>query len=276
MRRAYHGSVIENDKGEIFALNLGADFCAEHEWGIEQLRSLMGLSPEAKSTEGLIQYSAKVQPKNSFLSFVSSGNLFIVVDPYISWERSVDALKKVISEGKMGSLYLSTWKGKTDDFVGSWCESSFGIVINKDATKIMEFGNKLAKAIEQGDYSVWFGGDAKGNPFARSGLVVAITSMVPQEVQDYMVKCHKEQHRLEKADKATGIKNLLEKKGKSYYACSPRFMEDGVTVEYWLNPQEQDKHDFGWYSVQELTDGANGVEGNKIDKQPKSETIAKV
>ena len=36
MRRAFHGVVLEED-GNFFGFNLGADYTAEHEWGIKRL-----------------------------------------------------------------------------------------------------------------------------------------------------------------------------------------------------------------------------------------------
>jgi len=113
---------------------------------------------------------------------------------------------------------------------------------------------------------VWFGGGAKNNPFDRNGLVVAITSLVPQSIKDYMVEQYNEVRRLEEADKATGIKDYLEKKGKRYFACSPRFDADNISVRYWLNPWDQQNNNFGWYSADELRAWADGVVGNKIDK----------
>jgi hypothetical protein len=185
----------------------------------------------------------------------------MVLNGYLSWPD------QKLAETKRGAS--NQIRVKADTFSGAWDESSFGITVSKTVDpKIMAFGKKLAKAIKDGDYAIWFGGENAGNPFARAGLIVAITSLVPQKIKDYMVEQHNELKRLKKADEATGIKELLKQKGKAYYACSPRFEQDGKTVVYWLNPMEQDTHNYGWFAPQELADWANGVAGNKIDKQP--------
>lgn len=38
MRRGREVTVIRDDEGKIVVVSLGADFCAEHEWGIKKLK----------------------------------------------------------------------------------------------------------------------------------------------------------------------------------------------------------------------------------------------
>jgi hypothetical protein len=265
MRRGNSPSILENDKGEIYALNIGADFCAEHERGMKELRGLMGLKEEDKS--GLKSYTASKANTSCLLSFTGKGNLYIIFDSGVSWGNP-DEMKKHYSEGG-GELWLSNGgkSYKADEFAGSWDGGGFGIAISKNAPeKLREFGKKLVEAIRTGDFAVWFGGNDKGNPFARAGLVVAVASMVPKEIDDYMKDCHDEERRLKKASDKTGIIEYLKKKGKTYHACSPKFSSDNTTVQYWLNPTGQDRNNFGWYSADELKDWADGKVGNKIDK----------
>jgi len=270
MRRANGAEVLKSNDGTIYAINLGADFCAEHEWGVERLRREMGIASDEPRT-GFNYHTAKVAPGDKFISFIGKGHQFIVLDGMFSFykndEKRLKDLKADYSKGTR-ELGFITWRGDKQPKILStaWDEKSFGIVIGKDADKdLKEFGKKLINAIEAGDYAVWFGGNAKGNPFARSGMVVGITSLVPQDVKDYMTAAYKEQARLEAADAATGIKKLLEEKGKKYYACSPKFDADGVSIKYWLNPQEQQKHNYGWFTADELRAWADEVVGNKID-----------
>ena len=275
MRRANNAAVVENAAGELYAIDLGADFCAEHEWGNKEMRQAMCI-PEDQKCDGLDYHTAKAPAGDKLITFVSKGNHFIIYNSipsyYLRDKERVAEYKKDISNGKRSELALLTWKGDKNPpiLATAWDGGEFGIIISKDApVKLIEFGKKLAKAIETGDFAVWFGGTG-GNPFARSGLVVAITSLVPQEIKDYMVEAYADQRRLEKADKDTGVKKLLEKKGKKYFACSPRWADDTKTsVKYWLNPMGQQNNESGWYSPQELMDWANGVAGNKIDKVKK-------
>lgn len=270
MRRSNNPVAVEDDNGNIIAINLGYDFCAEHECGVRQLRREMGI-PADEPQDGLDYHSAKKPDKELLMSFTKNKHHFIIFDGMISWYHNdperLDNLKEGYGKGGR-DLGFPTWRGDTEPKVlsAAWDEGGFGIAIGKDAPdKLKEFGKKLEVAIENGDFSVWFGGGNKGNPFDRSGLVVAITSLVPQQIKDYMVEQYKEVARLKAADEATGIKEYLKLKDKRYFACSPRFAGDGVSVTYWLNPMEQQKHNYGWFTADELRAWADGVVGNKID-----------
>ena len=278
MRRGRDAKVVTNDAGEIYAIDLGSDSCAEHEWGVERLRSRMGL--EGAARDGLGYHSAKVSGKDWLLNFKSKGNHIIVFDEGLAWDirsggESLKKQKSYYADGHR-ELYLSKpWRKEDapETLATAWCESAFSLIIGEAADeKTKAFVEKLGDAISKGDFSVWFGGT--GNPFKNSGLVVAITSLVPQDVKDYMVQAYIDQARLEQADVETGVKQLLKEKGKKYYACSARWKDTNKTeVQYWLNPQEQQSHNYGWFTAQELIDWANGIPGNKIDIVKKSEKI---
>lgn len=279
MRRGRDAKVVTNEAGEIYAIDLGSDSCAEHEWGVERLRNRMGLSLAVR--DGLGYHSAKVAGKDWLLNFTSKGNQVIVFDESLAWDirEGGDRLKKTkewYGSGEHRELYLlKPWRKDepAEGLATAWCESAFGIIIGANADeKTKAFGKKLGDAIASGDFSVWFGGG--GNPFKNSGLVVAITSLVPQDVKDYMVQAYIDLARLEKADADTGVKQLLKEKGKKYYACSARWKDDAKTqIQYWLNPQEQQIHNYGWFSPQELLDWGNGVPGNKVDMVKKPEKM---
>ena len=44
MRRTYNSQFIFNEDGTFVGLNLGADYCAEHEWGIRDLEDTFGIN----------------------------------------------------------------------------------------------------------------------------------------------------------------------------------------------------------------------------------------
>ena len=60
----------------------------------------------------------------------------------------------------------------------------------------------------------------------------------------------KEDYELQKAVDKTKIVETLKKANKEYYALEPRFF-DGV-LKFWLNPKEQSKYNYGWFTVDEL------------------------
>ena len=281
MRRANEQQVVKNNAGEIYAINLGADFVSEHEWGVEKMRVEMGI-PSSQAKDGLDYHSAKIPCESKLTSFVKAGNQYIIFGGIPSYYKKgtpeYDNSKKYFADGKNQELFLSTWRGDKNPptLAAAWDDDSFGLIISKDAEKdVKDFGKALIKAIESGNFSVWFGGG--NNPFSNSGLVVAITSMVPQEVKDYMVEAYKEQVRLITASDATGIKKLLAEKGKKFFACSAKWLKDSHLnsraskhpVMYWLNPYDQQNNESDWFTVEELTDWANDVEGNPVTKKKK-------
>ncbi|MGH2611519.1 MAG: hypothetical protein ACRDFB_00545, partial [Rhabdochlamydiaceae bacterium] len=46
MRRSNGSGFMFNTQNNLFAVNLGADFVAEHEWGIKQLNKTLGVSDD--------------------------------------------------------------------------------------------------------------------------------------------------------------------------------------------------------------------------------------
>ena len=44
MRQSYGGNIIYNKNNEFVGVNLGADFCAEHEWGIQRMCTRLGVA----------------------------------------------------------------------------------------------------------------------------------------------------------------------------------------------------------------------------------------
>ena len=44
MRQSYNGAILINSIDKNKGINLGADFCAEHEWGILRLSDYLGVN----------------------------------------------------------------------------------------------------------------------------------------------------------------------------------------------------------------------------------------
>jgi hypothetical protein len=198
-------------------------------------------------------------------------------------DENIEALKKLYKGGgrELSLTKELTYSGIThpaQTYVGAWSDRDFGIAVSVKDKNIYDFSKKLVEAIKMGDYALWFGGENAGNPFGRAGLIVAIASMVPQDVRDYITKCDIDSNKLKEADERSGIKKLLKSKNKGYFACSPRWLTDSIgdmaisaltayPIIYWLNPMDQKNNDHGWFTVEELTCWANDSKGNRIKKE---------
>ena len=264
--------VLKNKAGEIFGLNLGADYCAEHEWGIEPMWKAMKVD---KNSMDLGRYRAASPQKDNLFYFTSSKVLYI---EFSSGERYMNEIDNIDHKKYLKSvLHLHDTKYRNGiNFSSAWDEKSFGVAIDSSDSDLLKFGKKLVQAIDAGDFSLWYSGN--GNPFSRSGIVVAITSMVPREIQDYMLEVHTNQKKLQDADDFTGIKDLLKKANRKYFACKADWLRTGQTrishgeivskypVYYFLNPYDQKNNNHGWFTVEELADWAYNVPGNKVNK----------
>jgi hypothetical protein len=160
-----------------------------------------------------------------------------------------------------------------NDLNTAWDERSFGVLVKGEkGQKNLE---ALYNAFMAKDVAIWLGG---GGVFQNAGLCLGIISNMPAANLAEMEKSDKNSHKLKLASEATGIvakidklnKDFLEKEGKrgsiytpcGYYALSPAWRNDKsktkYDVIYWLNPQQQQKNNYGWFTVEELEQWMEG------------------
>jgi hypothetical protein len=68
MRRGHHNGWLENENKEMIGINLGADFTAEHEWGIEDLYRTLGVSND-ESVMGIERYRVR-KPNTDVITLI--------------------------------------------------------------------------------------------------------------------------------------------------------------------------------------------------------------
>lgn len=237
------------DKEKIVGIDLGADFCAEHEWGIEQLRNQLGIpkDPIEEGTLGLDGRKTKEFPSKSFaIAEVDGYKLLVFHDHVKHWNN----FSHISEELRLkNDIHLSA----------AWDESSFAIAIKG---KEDEFLRRLFAAFEKKDVAIWLGG---GGIFANAGLVIVIASLISAKYKDAILKGDEKRKRLADAVLTTGIKEKLDKVGKGYFAgkgylaLSPRWTDDQETsIEFWLNPCDQQNDNYGWFTLQNILDWIEG------------------
>lgn len=234
MRAGCDPEFIRNTSGRIFAINLGADFVSEHEWGISGLRNALGI----KFNAGFIgccmseKFDKKCwqwfnSPEQMIFGFWNPYQANYVVGPE-NMPRDLNDYNPINT---------------------AWDENSFGIMLRKPTVEIREFICELYKAAQDKGIAIMFGGT--GSPFGNAGLVIAISCLVPQEVMNRVDEKSAEKNKLTNAMAATGIENTLRYFGKHYFALSPKFKKDGTLV-FWLNPMEQHLYNYGWFTLADL------------------------
>lgn len=239
MRRGQQPCFIAADDGSVIGVSLGSDFCAEHEWGIKSLRAAFGL-PDSEEVFGLGRRQITKVPTGLqwFMKDGTSG--FGFVSPYC---RKPDEYLRD---------ELRSWGGTT--LAGAWSDTDFGAA-STDAAEIA-YLREVFDAFMQKDGAIFMGG-TKVPVFDNPGLVLAIASRIPTEYVEGWDKADREALSIKQDMERTGIKELLAKAGRRYYALSPARQKDG-SLRYWLNPMEQNANNFGWYSEADLRAWAEG------------------
>lgn len=219
----------------LLGVNLGADFTAEHEWGIAGIKQAFGI-PSGDKDWGIKRREITRVPSDfgwTKGAMAKSQGLYLV--------RHYDG--KVPDFSKDGEL--RTWSANT--LACAWDDKTFG-VFSTDAQEI-EYLKSIYDAFKGGDGAIFMGGG--GHVFQRSGLVLAIASRISQEFLNGWYEADKAAYLLDQEVEATGIRQLLKERKCSYFALSPRRADDGSII-YWLNPMEQHANNYGWFKLEDL------------------------
>jgi hypothetical protein len=245
MRRSYEGKIFSTDSGSPFAISLGADFCAEHEWGIKPLRKYFGLDD---TKMGIEKRRINTIPKALFFSEkqkISSGHNEWT-EAAVMHFASPPFEAKYCSEFFPGRSRFGEDKEHNEAFGTAWDEDSFAITI-KCPNRSIGFLETLYKAMKEKDVAILMSG---GGIFSNSGLSFAIISLVPDVAKEVLRKADEDAAAANKGMKDSGIEKFLKDKGKSYHCLSPQ-LKDGKLI-FWLNPEGQHLYSLGWYTVEEL------------------------
>ena len=261
MRRGSNVDIIRDGEGGVFCgICLGADYCAEHEWGIKDIRRSFGVDDSAI---GIDRRLIKTLPPTELVSDVYSDAFYS--DALIYGERkeknstdyfivfdSMSSIKYVIEKDHTLNLYRSKEECVSDHLACAWDEGSFGIRVDETyRAELLE----LYEAFLRKDVCIFHGG---GGVFRNAGLMMCIASRIPEYGKQEWLRGDQDRIALEKASVDTGIEEKLRKAGKRWFALSPRWSSviRGLTtsypVVYWLNPMEQDKYDSNWFTVEDL------------------------
>lgn len=237
MRQGRDNEILLID-GKLIGINLGADYCAEHEWGIAGIQSDFGMDKSKLGLEG--RKVSSCSPELIWLDKhkLSTRDKTHWAGLYFGYVHSNGEM------GSIGSAYVDT------NLVTAWSEKDFAAISN-DATKVSNL-KEVFEAFQALDIAIWRGG---GGVFQNAGLCFGIASRLPKTVTDNWYTVDDDNRKLKAEVVTMGIEPLLKKAGKSYFALSPSRQKDG-SIKFWLNPMEQRQNNSGWYSLQDLKDWA--------------------
>lgn len=244
-----------------FCVHLPADYCAEHEWGVKELKEFMGI-PKLDVTEppfDINRFKSTIVPPIHFKKTKSNTKAALVVG------READDLEHYQTDFLKGWVTPFKHRDEPKDFKimdvasnSKWCCHSFAVYTeDKLAIKCLE---ELHQAFQDTNVEIHLGGHG---PFLNGGLNIAIVDRIPEEQLKAVADDLAETAKLHTEARATGVYEKIDR--SRYFALSPRWKgwdRDKDTkhpVMFWLNPCEQHKNNSGWFTVEELEQWVEGT-----------------
>lgn len=267
MRRGSNTGTWRTDDNKVIAFNLGADYCAEHEWGIKKMKANLGIDAPNYSRifQDLNQQKAFLKQKKHKVGIATrtvtdhrniTDNLDtagVMVDKNGPlWGVALKQDWRSDMSFDFGNLRDLYWNPEREKFLSWWCEDDFAI-LSPDKQDIRD----LKEAFEKNDVAVWLGGSG---PFKNAGLVITILSRLPKSFLEDALIVDQEYIELLQAAFKTEIYKKLDKAGCTFMALSPKWKDDKkAELIFWLNPQDQRNINYGWYSLSDLEAWAKGT-----------------
>lgn len=243
----------------LLGVNLSADFCAEHEWGIKDIRMAFGL-PDETGIHGINRRQITAAPKG--LAWVKYAAKTYVGRYDV--ERGLAKKTGDVTLKNEGFVFHSSYGLEPERLArsselsglglrGAWSEDDFAVVSN-NPDEIAALREIFAE-FEKKNIVICMSGAMAA--FDNAGLVLAIASRLSVKVCEDWYNHDREQEQIKKEFTATGIEKTLKAAGKRYYALSPRRFEDG-SLKFWLNPMEQQQNNYGWFTLEDLQAWSRG------------------
>ena len=269
MRRGSNPSFMtENDT--FIGIHLGADFCAEHEWGIDGIKKLFGMSTEKTYKPFGIERRRIKEFNTECVYFHKDGDFAVLlVESMLQYtiqdiEKAL-SLKEWLCDRSYDCLHMDD-----QELVTAWSDRDIGVAVQGQENSLRL--ERLYKAMKRKDVAIFIGGS--DGIISNAGLNMMIVSAIPKESLDVAKRTDKDIFNLVKAAEKTGIQKKIYEANKGatilnepvgYFALSPRWAKD-VTVKskteydvvFWLNPQNQQENNFGWFTVEELEQWIHG------------------
>ena len=249
MRRANDSKFLTIDTGTIIGINLGADFTAEHEWGITGIQQDFGINT-SNTAFGIDRRKITKVPAWFDWTTGAAPNS----EGFYLWQTWNDKKPSFVNNSE-----LATWGKHT--LACAWDDKSFG-VFSSNLQEIAHLKDMFT-AFQNNDGTIFLGGGAL---WGNAGLCLVIASRIPTNLLDGWYKADKEAYDLDQEVEQTGIRQLLKERGKHYFALSrPHHRKQDGELTMWLNPMEQRENNSGWFTIHDLREWADGK--GKIPKQ---------
>lgn len=269
MRHSRNGDWFGDKQGNLVGIDLGADYCAEHEWGIDKMKSKFQIksqqlkdSPWGTWWKEVLEIRKNKTPR---LFGIESRMINHVPENLIRGEHKIKHDEKSITSYYICLAYHRPWAEEPikvgDQYLGGWLnDKGFNSYWGEEAffftSPNKERIDEMWNAFQNKDIALFLGG---GGPFQNAGLTFLIASKLDKSYVEQMHDADKDHWELLNAAVDTGIYQKLEKADCGFYACKPSWKnKKGGELQFWLNPADQQNNEHGWYTVKDLEDWTKG------------------
>lgn len=272
MRRAGKSDFFTSDSEKlseetVMGFILGGNACTEHECGNQKIREVFGCDPKAApgiprrqitNTER-IDWRKNHIPLSFYFEDDQYAFFFAGKQYNEKWEHctSVQQISDSIHD------LFCPGKGR-QDFQAAWDDESLAIIVPKVQANILR---RIKQAFDERDIVFLMVQD-----FIIPGFVIAIASRLPKEVREKYSKKDLSEEALQAEHLRIGIEEELKQLNASkpkkerclWFALSPAWISETrkadsqYKVMYWLNPRDQEHNAYGWFTVEQLRQWANG------------------
>lgn len=256
----------------VFGFSLGFDHAAQHEYGVPYLKREMGI-PEKEIPIGVEDRTMTVVPQNlGFHEYVHRSSdrrskktmpaALLYCAERLSWDNTTPRTPESLANAFGVSFHFDFVKHKRvyaperDDIVCAWSgREGFALHVRGElnVSRLRELHQALLdKKVSLADPAVM--------GFERKALSLVMNERLPAEIFNQVREADLAYLRLQQAATDFGVETALSAAGLKWHALRPRWESgEGSRLLIWLNPCDQKQFAYGWYSVDELLQWAQGV-----------------
>lgn len=214
---------------------MGADYCAEHEWGVQEMKDTLGCDA---TQDGIERRRVRTLPPE--LRKHSTAKLDSIFLTPLEWfYAQPDALLQT----ELRPLNAS------EKLLCAWDERTFGIAAydTENRARVTE----LWDAFLRKDIAFW--SPSAGLLVRGAGLIFVIISRLPEVELKAVLDADQDRQRLQREADKLGVEKALRDGGKHWFALVPGWADNRKeSIRFYLNPLEQHLTNSGWFTEEEL------------------------